>query len=455
MRLIDRFVNRAASVAGASGFESVLMTSFGSPDNERIQPTYMNARDAYMNSGVVFGLIATRASLFCEAEFKFQRLSDKSLYGTQALLPLEEPWPNGTTGELLVRMEQDVSLAGNAYIRDAGTHLERLRPDWVNIVSQVVIDPVSDTEVREVVGYFYDPLSDTGRHAAFYPVDQVAHWSPTPDPIANFRGMSWLTPVLRDIDADTSMTDYKRAYLTNAATPNMLIKYAQKVTPDKIDKLAKQIQARHGGVGNAFKTMVVDEGADATILGSSFKAMEFAAVEAAGENRIAVAARVPAIVANLQAGLDGTGLAYYDAAVRSFADLFMRGHWRSACASLAKLIEVPADSRLWFDESGIAALRQGEKEQADTMMTLANAANSLIMAGYTPTSIAVALSAGDITLLDHSGLVSVQMQALQEQETAKVPPVSNTQAQTKVPKVDPATGAVTAGRAESPEEEQA
>jgi hypothetical protein len=30
----------------------------------------------------------------------------------------------------------------------------------------------------------------------------VAHWSPIPDPLANFRGMSWLTPVLREIDAD-------------------------------------------------------------------------------------------------------------------------------------------------------------------------------------------------------------------------------------------------------------
>lgn len=440
MRLLDRLSSRASPSLGSEGFQSVLMTAFGSPDNERIQPTFWNARDSYVNSGVVFGCIAARASLFCEAEFKFETLADKSLYGTTALLPLETPWPNGTTGELLVRMEQDVSLAGNAYIRDAGTHLERLRPDWVNIVSQVIIDPISDTEVREVIGYFYDPLSDSGRHAAFYPVDEVAHWSPTPDPIANFRGMSWLTPVLRDIDADTSMTDYKRAYLTNAATPNMLIKYAQKIAPEKIDKLRAQIQSRHGGVGNAFKTMVVDEGADATILGNSFEAMQFSAVESAGENRIAVAARVPAIVAGLSAGLDGTGLAYFDAAMRSFADGFMRGHWRSACACLSKLIQVPDGSRLWFDVSGIAALRQGEKEQADTMQVLAAAANSLIMAGYTPESITKALSAGDVNLLQHSGLVSVQMQLLQEKKDTRVASPTDTNLPVTAPKLPPPGG---------------
>ena len=67
--------------------------------------------------GVVFGVILARLSLFSEAEFKFQRKADKSLYGTEALAILEDPWPNGSTGELLARMEQDVSMAGNAYIR--------------------------------------------------------------------------------------------------------------------------------------------------------------------------------------------------------------------------------------------------------------------------------------------------------------------------------------------------
>ena len=42
---------------------------------------------------------------------------------------LEEPWPGGTSGELLARMEQDVSWAGNAYIWDAGDRLVRWRPD--------------------------------------------------------------------------------------------------------------------------------------------------------------------------------------------------------------------------------------------------------------------------------------------------------------------------------------
>jgi hypothetical protein len=44
------------------------------------------------------------------------------------------------------------------------------------------------------------------------------------------------------------------------------------------------------------------------------------------------------------------------------------------------------------------------------MAVLATAAASLINSGYTPDSVKAALAASDVTLLDHTGLVSVQLQ---------------------------------------------
>lgn len=412
MRLLDRLLGGDSArfnpnnVSGAA----TLMTTFGSPNDEKILPTFFNAAAANANSGVVFGVILARIMLFSEVEFKFQRLVDKKLWGDPRLAKLEEPWPGATTGDLLARMEQDASLAGNAFIRDASEHLERLRPDWVTIVSEIVRENVRDTQVRRVLGYFYDPPVSEGREPAFYPVDEVAHWSPIPDPLANYRGMSWLTPVLREVDADQSMTDYKRAYLENAATPNLLIKYKQKVGQTKIDTIAEQVTARHGGVGNAFKTLVLDEGADHAVLGNNFEQMTFAAVQAAGENRIAVAGNTPAIVAGLKEGLDAATYSNYGLAMRRFGDMYGRPAWRSASGALAKLVDVPADSRLWYDASGVTALREGDKDRADTMNVLAQAAQALVIAGYEPDSVNLALSAGDITLLKHTGLVSVQMQ---------------------------------------------
>lgn len=386
------------------------MSSYGAPDNERILPGFQNSVDAYQNSGVVFGVLLARLQLFSEAEFKFQGLADKKLYGTAALAKLQRPWPGGTTGELLARMEQDASLAGNAFIRDAGTQLERLRPDWVTIVSELFRDPITDTEIRKVVGYWYDPPVTEGREPAFYPVDEVAHWSPIPDPLASFRGMSWLTPVLREIDADLQMTDYKRAYLENAASPNMLIRYEQKIGPDRITRLTDQIRAKHAGPRNAFRTLILDEGADVTLLGHNMEQMKFREVQGAGETRIAAAAGVPPVIVGLSEGLAAATYSNYGMAMRRFADLYGRPSWRSACAALAKLIEVPSGSRLWYDTNDIAALQEGEKERADTMAVLATAAAALISAGYEPKSISASLSATDITLLKHTGMVSVQLQ---------------------------------------------
>lgn len=385
--------------------------AFGAPNQERILPGYLNCVGAYQSSGVVFGVILARLMLLSEATFKFQQLSDKTLFGAEALKRLEEPWPGATAGELWARMEQDASLAGNAYIRDAGEYLERLRPDWVTIVSEVVREERNDTEVRRVVGYIYDPPPTEDRDAAFYDVADVAHWSPIPDPLASFRGMSWMTPILRELDADSQMTDYKRAFLTNAASPNMIVRYSDKIPEARIQRLGAQIRAKHTGPDQAFKTLILDEGADVTLIGSSFKDMTFQQVQAAGETRIAAAGGVPPVIVGLSEGLAAATYSNYGMAMRRFADLTARPLWRSGCAALAKLVDVPPGCRLWFDTTDIAALQEGEKERADTMQVLAAAASSLINAGYAPDSIKAALAASDVTLLKHTGLVSVQLQA--------------------------------------------
>jgi phage portal protein BeeE len=251
---------------------------------------------------------------------------------------------------------------------------------------------------------------DGDREADFYPVGEVADYAPIPDPLAAFRGMSWLTPVLREIDADTQMTDYKRAYLTNAATPNLLIRYDRKIKQDSLDRLSAQLEARHGGVDNAFRTLILDEGADVTPIGHSFEQMAYAATQAAGENRIMVASRVPPIVAGVQAGLDAATYSNYTMAMRAFADLWARPSWRLACAALTPLVQVPGGSKLWYDAANISALQEGEKERADTMAVLASAAMSLVAGGWKKDSIKAALAASDVTLLQDSGMTSVQLQ---------------------------------------------
>ncbi len=420
MRLLDRLTRRyggygpeygpgnADSVLwggqGPASGAAVLTTTYGQSGNEPILPQLATtALRAYSANAVVFGAILARLMLFSEAEFKFRRLGDKSLWSSAALQPLQQPWPNGTTGELLARMIQDVDLTGNAYIWDAGEQLVRLRPDWVTIVSEVVADPMG-RPYRRVIGYYYEPPPTANEgDARLFLVDEVAHWSPIPDPWANFRGMSWLTPVLRDIDADNAMTLYKIKYLENAASPNLLVKYTQKLGQGTVERLQDRITARHGGVNNAFRTLILDEGADATVIGNTFEQMNFSTVQAAGENRIIIASGVPGIVIGSKEGLMAATYSNYEQAMRRFADLTMRPLWRSVSACLSQLVQVPSDSRLWFDISDIAALRQGEKELAETMLVKAQTVSSLVQYGFDPDSVTAAVVSGDLTQLKHSG----------------------------------------------------
>ena len=371
-----------------------------------MQPTFASyATEGYQGNAVVFGVILARMMLFTEATFKFQNLKSKKLFGGPELAILEDPWTNGTTGELLARMIQDADLAGNAFIRDAGDRLERLRPDCVIIATRLTVDP-QGFEVRELLGYAFDPsLYDTERSAEFFEPEQIAHWSPIPDPMANFRGMSWLTPVVREINADSGMTAYKTQYLNNAATPNLLIRYDRELSDEAAKKVGAAIAAKHGGVGNAFGTLVLDRGADVTVIGADMKSMDFSNVQAAGENRIAVAGGVPGIVVGLKEGLQAATYSNYEQAMRRFADLTMRPLWRSACACLASLVAVPSGSKLWYDTTDIAALRQGEKDRADTFLVKSTTAETLIRAGYDPQTVADAVASGDLSQLKHTGRI--------------------------------------------------
>lgn len=403
MRLLDRLSSRTPSgLQALTPTQSAFLTTYRDGGIERMLTNFGSyAENGYQGNGIVFAVILARLSLFSEARFRFRDLTTKRLFGNPDLSILENPWPGGTTGELLARMEQDASLAGNAFIRRAGDRLERLRPDRVSLV----IVQLEDDDY-EVVGYQYDRdgngWSDAGE---FYAADEVAHWSPIPDPLSMYRGMSWLTPVVREINSDIAMTKHKQAFFDNAATPNLLVKYQRKLNREQVDLISQQFSAKYDGPERAWKTVILDEGADITAVGHSFEQMAFTAVQAAGENRIAAAAGVPGIVVGLKEGLSAATYSNYEQAMRRFADVTMRPNWRSAAASLAKLVAVPPGCELWYDVTDIAALRQGEKDRAETAQIMSLAAGELIRSGYDPATVGPALTAGDFSLLQHSGAI--------------------------------------------------
>jgi hypothetical protein len=214
--------------------------------------------------------------------------------------------------------------------------------------------------------------------------------------------MSPLTPVYRDVLGDDGLVQHKIRYLQNAASPNLLIKYSQKLQPGTVDSIRERMHARYGSANNAYKTLVLDQGADATVVGNSMQQMDFSGVSAVGTERILAACGVPGVLVGLEP-LRGAGRGFQES-MQKFADLWARPQWRSACGALEKLLDVPAGNRLWYDTSDIAALRDGEMERGQTALVQAQALLALVQAGYDHDSAVSAVQAMDLSLLKAGGV---------------------------------------------------
>lgn len=369
----------------------------------------------YKANGPVFALMLVRQMVFSEARFQFRQIRNGrpgELFGTADLAPLERPWPGGTTGDLLSRMIQDADLSGNAFVTrlDDG-RLRRLRPDWVTIVtgSQEEQSAPGDAIDSQLVGYAYTP--PTADPQWLLP-EQVAHFAPIPDPEFSFRGMSWLTPVMREITADLATTRHKLKFFENGATPQLVVSLDASVTAENFAKFKAAMDASHQGVDHAYKTLYLGGGADVTVAGKDLHQLDFKATQGAGETRLAAAAGVPSVIVGFSEGLAGSSLnaGNYASSRRRFADGTMRPLWRNAAGSLAEIIDVPTGSELWYDDRDIAFLREDRRDAAEIQGIQSRTIRALVDAGYEPDSVVAAVQAEDYSLLRHSGLYSVQLQ---------------------------------------------
>ncbi len=376
-------------------------------------------RQAYGTSGVVFACAAVRMQVFSEVTFRWQDLASRRLFGNAELSPLESPWPGAATDDLLARMEQDTAICGNSYwisagslVRTDGLQLQRLRPECVTIMLEPVEHRFGGVIGMRKAGYVY--AEDDKSEPVLLDLEEVAHFAPLPDPRAQFRGMSWLSAVLPDVDIDTSMQDFKQSFLDNQATPNLVISFDPSVSPETFKRLTEVIRSKAAGTANAGKTLALGGGADVKVVGSNFEQLAIKAVQGAGETRIAAAAGVPPVIVGLSEGLSGSSLneGNYGQARRRFADGTMRPNWRSAATALATLVRPPAGARLWFDASDVAFLQEDVADDAAIREAHARTIRQLVDAGFTPSAAVSAAVDGNFDGLAaaHSGLFSVQLQ---------------------------------------------
>ena len=211
---------------------------------EDIDGSFRSFASAYRSNAIVFAVMNARMRLFTEARFQFRTMRNGKpgdLFGTADLAILETPWTNATTGDLLARMIADADLAGNFYgIRRPGPSLQRLQPDWVSIL----VGGTSNGLDAHIAGYAYQPGGPSGGQDRIVLLpEEVCHFAPIPDPMARYRGMSWLSPIVRELQADNAATAHKLSFFENGATPNLVVKRPDEVSKEMFEKWV----AAHGG----------------------------------------------------------------------------------------------------------------------------------------------------------------------------------------------------------------
>lgn len=366
-----------------------------------------NVNSVFKRNGPIFALMGFRLALFSQVRWVYQQFNNgrpSNLWSNPSLDLL-----NGDA-TLNARMIQDVDLAGNYYGWNFAGKLWRLRPDWVEVgANRELTDPTA-----EILAYRYHPggigvaRPETIQHI---PAAEVVHWAPIPDPESPWRGMSWLSPVVREVAGDNAATTHKLKFFENGATPNLVFKFPPEKTPAQIEEFKEAVAIKNEGVRNAYKNLYLGGGADVTVVGKDLQQLEFSITQGKGESRLASAAGVPPVLVGFSEGLQAATYSNYGQARRAAADQLLHPLWVSAAAALAPTVAVPTGSRLWYDGRDIPFLRADAADDADIKQKDAITIRQLTDAGYTPESVKSAVMTGDWSVLVHTGLFSVQLQA--------------------------------------------
>jgi len=370
-----------------------------------------------------FAAQMVRALVLSQARFTYRKLpwsrTPGRTVGSGDLAVLERPWPNGTTGDLIRKMEWHAGLAGNSFVTNwqQKGRLRVLRPDWTAVVygSDSEPDDPAGALDGEILGYVYrNGGFSPGNQAPVWtlPTSSVAHWYPLPDPLNAGFGMSWITPAIRDIQGDMLASQHKVTYFSNAATPNLVVKGIPAVTKEQFGVIVDAMEERHAGAANAWRTLYLTAGADVSVVGANLAEIDFRAVQAGGETRVSFLSRVPAPLLGIGEGLQGSSLnaGNFAASRRMFADSWIFPVLQDLASTLAPFAAVHPDSELWYNTRDMPILREDAKDAADIQQVNANTITTLVKDGFSPESAIAAVQAQDMSLLVHSGLVSVQLQ---------------------------------------------
>ena len=160
------------------------------------------------------------------------------------------------------------------------------------------------------------------------------------------------------------------------------------------------------------------------VAGSNLQQLDLKNTQGVDETRIALRARVPATLLGISEGLAGSALnaGNYSQTRRMWSDAWFMPVAQNLCASMERILTLPVGTpaELSFDPSQIMFLQEDRKDEAEIRATQASSMRQLVEAGFEPSTVTKFIATGDTTVLQHTGVFSVQLQAPTDGETNAV-----------------------------------
>lgn len=250
--------------------------------NGRDRETQMRAMESV---GTLFAIIDRLATATAEIEWKLYRKAvsgrpeDRVEVTSHLALDIwSKPNPWMPRGEFVETFQQHLDLVGEAWwvvarnprMRSIPLELWPVRPDRM--------EPVPSRE-EFIAGYIY--RSPDGEQVPLR-VDEVIMLR-RPNPLDPYRGISPVSSILPELDANRVASEWNRNFFVNSALPSGIIEAPTNLGDDEFDQLRDRWEEQHRGIAAAHRVAILEGGLKWVDRRFSQKDMQF--VEARGASR--------------------------------------------------------------------------------------------------------------------------------------------------------------------------
>lgn len=342
-------------------------------------------------NSAVFACIRVKSHGFAEApgrQFVREEQQWVEIPGSPVEALLRRPNPYMTSHHLGGYIIYSTEVDGTAYFwkrrsaAQAVVELWPLRPDLVEPLSG---DDLTDAQRAEInagqpagyddvdagsfiAGYRYTPA---GEEFIIAPSEMIRLYD-MPDPKDPRRGAAPIKTVLREVLADEEAGQFATSLVKNMGVPGVIMTPANPDDdgPDveEADAMATNFRDKFGG-DNRGKPLIVSGGPmKVSVVSFSPEQLDFKTVRRVPEERISAVTGVPAIVANLGAGLDRSTFSNYAEAREYMTEDAIAPLWEGFGVQWTEGLRLDfglADSEaVRYDTSEVAALQDDKNEAA-------------------------------------------------------------------------------------------